>query len=79
MCDMYNLKKEKRKKITLHSEKLSKFIALNVITNNQIKLAEKTNDKYVITKARILCKLHICFFYGVYRQNFGFSGHINKF
>jgi hypothetical protein len=29
-------------------------------------------------KARILCKLHICF-YDAYRQNFGFSGRINKF
>jgi hypothetical protein len=31
----------------------------------------------IIIKARILCKLHICF-YGVYRQNFRFSWHINK-
>jgi hypothetical protein len=28
-----------------------------------------------IIKARILCKLHICF-YDVYRQNFGFSGRM---
>jgi hypothetical protein len=32
---------------------------------------------FVTSKARILCKLHICF-YGVHRQNFGFSGHINN-
>jgi hypothetical protein len=28
---------------------------------------------FLMIKARILCKLHICF-YDVYRQNFGFSG-----
>jgi hypothetical protein len=31
-----------------------------------------------ITKAWILCKLYICFD-DVYRENFGFSGCINKF
>jgi hypothetical protein len=38
----------------------------------------KCSIEMFINKARILCKLHICF-YDAYRQNFGFSGRINKF